>query len=267
MINHIECCDCLQFMSSMPENSVDLVVTSPPYALRRKDTYGGIDERMYPSWFFSVASKLYRVLKPTGSFVLNIKENVNDGVRSPYVEKTLVLLRGLFRFSDTFIWVKTNPFPTGSNRRLKDGFEYCYWFTKSEDFKFYPDNVLVPSVSEYFQSEMRRQNKGAHDTTNGSGMNMSKRYVAEYVRPSNVLTFPVDSTNHVHPAAFPKKLPLFFIKLMTDEGDLVFDPFCGSGTTCLAARDSGRNYLGCDVQQEYVTIARERLFTCMDSLF
>ena len=62
-------------------------------------------------------------------------------------------------------------------------------------------------------------------------------------------------------------LNLFFIKLMSDEGDLVFDPFCGSGTTCLAARDSGRNYLGCDVQQEYVTIARNRLFTCMDSLF
>ena len=201
-IDKMICADCLAYMKTMPEESVDLVVTSPPYAQQRKKAYGGIDENDFPLWFLD---------------------------------------------NDTYIWNKTNPFPTGSKKRLKDGFEYCFLFTKTKEYKFYPNNVLVKSTSKYLESEKRRKNNGSHDVSNGSGMNMSRRYVSDMVRPSNVISFPTDTTNHSHPATFPLALPDFFIRLLTEEGDLVYDPFAGSGTTLRAAENLGRHYLGTDI--------------------
>ena len=258
-LNQIICADCIDYMRTLPDDFIDIIITSPPYACQRNKTYGGINSDEFPYWFSTIGQEIHRVLKPTGSFVLNIKEHVENGVLSNYVEDTIKELRTIFRLSDTYIWVKTNPFPTGSSRRLKNGFEYCYWFTKTDKYLFFPNNVLVPSTSKYLESEKRRKNKGAHNCTNDSGMDMSKRYISDYVRASNVLTFPVDTTNHKHPAVFPKQLPEFFIKLMTEPDAIVFDPFCGSGTTCLVAKELGRNYLGCDIMQEYVDIARERI--------
>ena len=255
----IVCMDCLQFMRSMEDDSVDLVMTSPPYAMQRKSTYGGVDADRYPFWMETVGKEIFRVLKPSGSFVLNIKENVEDGVRSFYVYETVGRLARVFRWTDTFIWNKLNPFPTGSKKRLKDGFEYCYWFTKTPEYKFFPDSVLVPSTSKYLESEKRRKNKAGHKCKNGSGMDMTKRYVSDMIRPSNVISLATDTTNHLHPASFPLGLPLFFIKLMTEEDDVVFDPFMGSGTTLLAAQQLGRKYTGCDVVEKYVEITNERL--------
>ena len=246
-IDKMICADCLAYMKTMPEESVDLVVTSPPYAQQRKKAYGGIDKNDFPLWFLNVSREIYRILKPTGSFVLNIKEHVENGRRSTYVLKTLLLLSEVFIWNDTYIWNKTNPFPTGSKRRLKDGFEYCFLFTKTKEYKFYPNNVLVKSTSKYLESEKRRKNSGSHDVNNGSGMNMSRRYVSDMVRPSNVISFPTDTTNHSHPATFPLALPDFFIRLLTEEGDLVYDPFAGSGTTLRAAENLGRHYLGTDI--------------------
>ena len=165
----------------------------------------------------------------------------------------------MFNWKDTYIWDKSNPFPTGSKKRLKDGFEYCFWFTKTQDYKFFPDNVLAPSASKSLAQEKRRKNLGEYSPKNGSGMGMSKRVFPDMVRPSNVITFPVDSRNHDHPATFPLQLPTFFIKLMTEPGDLVFDPFAGSGTTLVAAKSLGRHYLGCDLAPEYVAMATDRL--------
>ena len=257
--NTCVCGDCLTLLPEIEDASVDLIVTSPPYANQRSESYGGIAEDDYPDWITAVATQLHRVLKDTGSFVLNIKENVTAGQRSPYVMKSVLRLSYLFRWTDTFIWAKTNPFPTGSKRRLKDGFEYCFWFTKSKRYQFFPEEVLVPSTSKYLESEKRRKNKGEHLTTNGSGMNMSRRVATDLVRPSNVITLPIDSTNHKHPAVFPVGLPTFFIKSMTREGDLVLDPFAGSGTTLVAAQDLHRKYLGFELVPEYVELARERL--------
>ena len=251
--------DCLEYMKSLPDNCIDLIVTSPPYAEQRTDTYGGIKESDYPEWMATIGKEIYRVLKPTGSFVLNIKENVNAGVRSTYVLKTVLLLSETLLWSDTFIWNKSNPFPTGSKKRLKDGFEYCYFFTKTKNYKFYPNNVLVESQSKWLESEKKRKNKGSHNVTNGSGMNMSRRYSSEMVRPSNVITMPIDSTNHKHPATFPISLPTFFIKLLSEEGDIVYDPFTGSGTTLKAAKDLNRKYIGTEIMEEYIDIIKERL--------
>lgn len=255
--------DNIEYMKSMADNSVDLVMTSPPYAEQRKNTYGGISEDKYVEWFIPIAKEIYRVLKPSGSFVLNIKEHASDGVRSLYTYELVIALAKVFRFSDTFIWHKINPFPMGGNKRLKDGFEYCFWFTKSNDYKFYPNNVLEPSKSKSHEAEKLRSGddrsyeKGS--TENYGYFKIKKRFAPDMVRPSNVLSMKTDCSSHEHSATFPIELPEFFIKLMTDKDDLVFDPFSGSGTTLVAAKGLGRNYTGCDIVEKYVNIANNRL--------
>lgn len=251
--------DCVEYMKSLSDGCVDLIVTSPPYAEQRAETYGGISAQDYPAWMVEVGRQIYRILKPSGSFVLNIKEHVTNGARDTYVLKTILLLSELFIWSDTYIWNKTNPFPTGSKRRLKDGFEYCYFFVKTKKYKFYPNQVLVKSTSKWLESEKRRKNKGVHNVKNGSGMNMSVRVASDMVRPSNVLTLPVDTTNHEHPATFPVSLPSFFIQLLTDEGDIVYDPFAGSGSTLVAAKNLNRHFIGTDIQSNYVGLMNDRL--------
>lgn len=246
-------------MKSIPDNCIDTIITSPPYANQRITTYGGISEDYYPEWMLEIGREIYRILKPSGSFVLNIKENVCNGARNTYVFKTVLALSEIFIWSDTFIWNKLNPYPTGNKKRLKDGFEYCYLFTKTKDYKFKPDNVLIKSESKWLKSEKLRKNKGSHNVSNGSGMDMSSRCSSDMVRPSNVLTLAVDCTNHEHPATFPTGLPEFFIRLLTDEGDIVYDPFAGSGTTLVVAKYLKRNYLGSEINNKYIDIIKNRL--------
>lgn len=257
--DRVICLDCFDFLRGLPDECVDVVITSPPYAEQRKGVYDGISADDFPDWMVSVGREIFRVLKPSGSFVLNIKEHVNKGARDTYVLKTVLGLADLFVWSDTFIWAKKNPFPTGSKKRLKDGFEYCYFFTKTKNHKFFPNHVLSKSTSKYHEGEKRRANKGGHNVTNGSGMNMGSRCAPDMVRPSNVLFLATDSTNHKHPATFPIGLPEFFIKLLTEEGDIVCDPFMGSGTTLVAAKQLKRHYIGSDIKQEYVDITEDRL--------
>ncbi len=159
------------------------------------------------------------------------------------------------RFVDEFIWHKTNPFPTGNKKRLKDGFERCLHFAKTADYQFFPNSVLEKSTSKWVGNNERRKNM-----TNGSGMNMSRRITwKELVRPSNVITMPASSLNIQHPAVYPIGLPDFFIRLMTKEGDVVVDPFLGSGTTALAAVKLGRQFLGTERNEEYVRLAESRI--------
>lgn len=247
-------------LTVLEDDSVDLVVTSPPYAERRKKAYGGIPAEKYVEWFLPISAELRRVLKPTGSFVLNIKEGTHDGERQTYVyELALALRRQGWLWVDEFVWHKTNPFPTGNQNRLKDGFERCYHFAKTKNFKFFPDAVRTKSASKWAGDNERRKNKGAHRTTNGSGMNMSRRITGDLVRPSNVVTMPSSSINIEHPAVFPLGLPEFFIRLMTEEADAVLDPFMGSGSTAIAARGLGRRYLGLELSEEYLELSAKRL--------
>jgi len=251
--------DCCEAMFLMPDDSVDLVVTSPPYADKRLETYGGITPDKYAAWLSLISDNIMRVIKPTGSFVINVKEGANQGIRQRYLLDYLLRMIKGYRWVETYIWVKTNPYPTGSSRRLKDAFEYCYHFAKTDEFKLFPDNCLVKSESKYIESEKRRKNKGAHNVTNNSGMNMSKRYNPEYVRPSNVITLPTSCLNMKHSAAFPIELPEFFIKLMTEKYDIVYDPFMGSGSTAIACKRNSRTYIGTDKEAEYCQLAKDRL--------
>lgn len=251
--------DCLEILKTMDSDSVDLVVTSPPYAEQRKNTYGGITEEEYPQWMIQITREVMRILKPSGSFILNIKEHAKDGVRATYALQTILELTKEFRLVDEFIWHKTNPFPTGGKKRLKDGFERCYHFTKTKNYKFHPNNVLVKSESKWLESEKRRKNKGEHNTNNGSGMNMSTRYASDMVRPSNVITLASSSENIGHPAVFPIGLPKFFIKLMTDENDVVMDVFGGSGTTALASITTNRKYILIEKELSYCQLAEDRI--------
>jgi len=222
--------DCISTLVGLYDTSgelADLIIFSPPYAEQRKNIYGGIREEDYRNWMLSVVRASLAMLKPTGSLVINIKEHVDEGVRSLYVLETTLILAKEFRYVDEYIWNKTNPFPTGSKKRLKDGFERCLHFTKATEYQFFPDSVREKSTSQWAGDNERRKNKGAHYTNNGSGMNMSKRITGDLVPPSNVITMPASSLNIGHPAVYPIGLPEFFIRLMTKEGDVVVDPFLG----------------------------------------
>jgi site-specific DNA-methyltransferase (adenine-specific) len=245
------------------EDSVDLIVTSPPYAMQRKDTYGGVAVSEYVNWFLDISEGMGRCLKDTGSLVVNIKENVIDGQRDLYVYKLVIQMveaQG-WRFVEEYCWNKTNPFPTGNKRRLKDGFERCLHFAKTKKYKFFPENALVKSESKWLASEKRRKNKGTHNVTNGSGMDMSRRVASDMVRRGTVITGSTSNRNIAHPATFPLYLPSTFIELMTDEGDVVCDPFMGSGTTGDAAIALGRQFIGVEMDKGYFDHTSNRLNT------
>jgi len=251
--------DCLGRMKELPDESVDLWVTSPPYAKQRN--YNGAESENYINFISHIFIEAMRTLKKDGSIFINIKEHCVKGVRDLYVFKMIIHFADDlgFRFVDEYIWNKTNPFPTGAKTRLKDGYERVLHFTKNKKYKFYPNSVLVKSESKWLEGEKRRANKGPHNTTNGSGMDMSKRICGDLVRPSNVITGTSSNANIGHPAVFPTYIPEFFIKLTTNEGDTVGDMFMGSGTTGVACKNLNRRFIGIELDEQYFKIAQERI--------
>ena len=251
--------DCLEVMKTIEDNSVDLWVTSPPYAKQRD--YNGADSKSYIEFISPIILEAKRTLSENGSIFFNIKEHCEKGQRDLYVYKMVIHFveeLGL-RLVDEFIWNKTNPFPTGAKTRLKDGFERIYHFTKSNKHNFYPNNVLVKSTSKWLESEKRRKNKGEHNVTNGSGMNMQKRISSDMVRPSNVIIGTSSNENIGHPAVYPIYFAEFFIKVGTAEKMTVGDMFMGSGTTGIACKNTNRNFIGIELDEKYYDIACKRL--------
>lgn len=258
IVNTLYCGDADKLVDSLSVNSVDLVFTSPPYAGKREKVYTVEDYDNYVEWLFGLSKKFMRVLKPNGSFVLNIKEGIRNGKKETYVLEYVLKMAKEGWWNDTYVWSKTNPYPIGSKSRLKDGFEYCFHFTKGKH-KFFPKNCLVKANEKWLKDNLKRKNKGEHNVTNRSGLDMSVRTVSEWARPSNVLSLPTNTTNIDHPAVFPVDLPRFFIKLMTEANDIVLDPFVGSGSTAIAAIEEGRQYIGFDNKVEYIELAAERI--------
>ena len=263
-LNKIYHQDCLDFLKTQKANSINLIVTSPPYADKRKKTYTGIPAKQYVKWFLPISSELNRVLKPSGSFILNIKEPAVNGERSIYVlELILEMKKQGWLWIEEYVWHKKNSFPGKWPNRFRDSWERCLHFTKQKKFKMYQKEVMVP-MGDWAESRIKNPSKNDHlrhesKAKSGLGRNVSNWAERGMAYPTNVLHMATECGNVKHSAAFPVSLPLWFIKLLTKEGDLVLDPFMGSGTTALAAMSLNRHFIGTEKNKRYYKIALERI--------
>lgn len=256
--------DSAEVLKTLPDNSIDLIVTSPPYADQRKSTYGGIAPDKYVEWFLPISEQLLRVLKPSGTFVLNIKEKVVEGERSTYVMELILAMRKQgWLWTEEFIWHKKNSYPGKWPNRFRDAWERLLQFNKSKKFAMYQEEVMVPMgdwaksrLKNLSDTDKRRDNS---KVGSGFGKNISNWIDREKAYPTNVLHLATECNNKKHSAAFPEELPEWFIKLFTKEGDMVLDPFAGSGTTLFVAERMGRNAIGIEIIEEYYKMIKNQL--------
>jgi len=264
--------DTLKLIKKIPDNSINLILTSPPYGLRKKKEYGNADPEQYVNWFSPFAKEFFRVLKPDGSFVLNIGGGWERGTptRSLYqFDLLLHLCKELkFHLAEEFIWYKPAALPTPAEWvtirriRVKDSIEYIWWLSKKPFPKSDNRNVLQP----YSESMKQLLINGYTAKERPSGHKISKKFKIDNKGsiPPNVLIFSnTESNSHYlrmcnkfnvkpHPARFPAKLPEFFIKFLTDKEDIVFDPFAGSNVTGEVAENLGRKWIAFEIVEEYL---------------
>ncbi len=280
--------DALNILKMLPDNSVSAVLTSPPYALHFKKEYGNVDKKNYVSWFLKFAEEFYRVLKDDGSFILNIGGSYNKGLptRSMYIYKLLVELVDTlgFHLAQEFFWYNPAKLPmpaewvTVRRIRVKDAVEHVWWLSKSPWPKANNRNVLKP----YSQDMIRLNGRGVRENVRPSGHNIKSSFdkiiaggaippnVFEDGVPADLLKFGNNAANDVyttrckeagikiHPARFPAALPEFFLKFLTDEGDIVVDPFAGSNTTGAVAESLNRRWIVTETVEEYLMASKFR---------
>jgi len=262
--DRIICGDALQVLRDLPDHSIDLIVTSPPYADKRTNSYGGIHPDKYVHWFLPIANELKRVLKPSGSFILNIKEGVSDGERQTYVlELILALKKQGWIWTEEYIWHKRNSYPGKWPNRFRDAWEHCFHFTKGKKFAMYQETVRVP-MGDWAKTRLKKlsetdKRRDESKVGSGFGKNISNWIGRQLAYPDNVLHLATESSNRNHSAAFPTSLPEWFIKLFTKPGDTILDPFLGSGSTIVAAKRNGRRYVGIEILKEFCRIAEQRI--------
>lgn len=256
--------DSKKILKKLPDNSVDLIFTSPPYADQRKSTYGGIHPDKYVDWFLPISEELFRVLKPTGTFVLNIKEKVVKGERSTYVmELILAMKKQGWLWTEEFIWHKKNAFPGKWPNRFRDSWERLLQFNKDKKFNMYQEEVMVP-MGDWAKTRLKNlsetdKKRDESKVGSGFGKNISNWVDRKKAYPTNVLYLATECNNKNHSAAFPESLPEWFIKLFTEQEDVVLDPFMGSGTTNFVAQRMNRNSIGIEILPEYYNRVKEQL--------
>jgi site-specific DNA-methyltransferase (adenine-specific) len=256
--------DCLEELQYIPDNSVQLIFTSPPYADQRKNTYGGVHPDKYVDWFLPITYELLRVLKPTGTFVLNIKERVVNGERHTYVLELIQSMREQgWLWTEEFIWHKKNSYPGKWPNRFRDSWERLLQFNKNRKFDMHQEAVMVP-IGDWAKSRLNNLSetdkvRDESKVNSGFGKNVSKWVGRDMVYPNNVVHLATETSNKNHSAAFPRSLPEWFIKLFSQEGEIVLDPFMGSGTTLFVAHDMGRKAIGIDIMPEYVDMVTEEM--------
>jgi site-specific DNA-methyltransferase (cytosine-N4-specific) len=269
------------------DDSVDLIVTSPPFALLRKKSYGNRDQADYVSWLCGFGKAAFTKLRDTGSFVIDLGGSYERGkpVRSLYNFRVLIELcdRIGYRFAEDFYWFNPAKLPSPIewvNRRkirAKDSVNTVWWLSKGDWPKADVSRVLTPYSDrmrklledpDAFYSPAKRPS--GHDISKGFGKNGNHGAI-----PSNLLQIPnTDSNSHYmrtlkalnyerHPARFPPELPAFFIKLLTDPGDLVLDIFSGSNTTGIVAESLGRDWLSVDTDRQYAALGAVRFMEGM----
>lgn len=262
--NQIIIGDCQDILKNFPDNSIDLIVTSPPYMDKRKHVYDGAHADDYVNWFIPKAKEFLRVLKPSGTFILNIKEGVVNGEKHTFVLELILEMKKLgWLWTEEFIWHKKNSYPGKWPNRFRDAWERCLQFNKLPKFQMFQDSVMVPRGNwaekrfKYLtESDLKRNNSRVRS---GFGKNIANWMDRKFAYPTNVLYMATESANKNHSAVFPEALPEWFIKLFTKENDIVLDPFIGSGTTAVVAKRLKRDYIGIDIKPEFRKIALERI--------
>ncbi len=256
--------DAKEVLKDLPDDSVDLIFTSPPYADQRKNTYGGIHPDKYVEWFLPISKELLRILKPTGTFALNIKEKVVNGERSTYVLELILAMRKQgWLWTEEFIWHKKNSYPGKWPNRFRDAWERILQFNKNKKFNMYQEAVMVP-IGDWAKNRLKNlseRDKIRDESKVGSGFgkNISNWIGRTKVYPTNVIHLATECSNKNHSAAFPEGLPEWFIKLFTKEGDVVLDPFMGSGTTLFVAQRMNRNAIGIEIVPEYYQMVYKKI--------
>lgn len=256
--------DCTEVLKDLPDKSVDLIITSPPYADQRKNTYGGIHPNKYVEWFLPISKELLRVLKPSGTFILNIKEKVVNGERSTYVIELILEMRKQgWLWTEEFIWHKKNSYPGKWPNRFRDNWERLLQFNKERKFNMYQEEVMVP-MGDWAKTRLKnlsQKDKIRDESKVGSGFgkNISNWVDRDKVYPTNVLHLATECNNKDHSAAFPEGLPEWFIRLFSKPGDVILDPFMGSGTTNFVAQKMNRNSIGIDIVPEYYKNVKDKI--------
>ncbi len=267
------CDDSLKYMRSLPSDSVDLVVTSPPYALHFKKEYGNASQSEYVAWLMPFAAEIKRIIKPSGSFVLNLGGAWQPGkpVRSLYQFRVLLALCDElgYQLAQEFFWHNPAKMPAPAEwvnvrrLRVKDSVEYLYWFVK-EPFA-QADNRRV--LNAYSKDMERLIKRGIKDTVRPSGHVINGSFADDKGGsiPSNLIECGNNESNSnyiteskrlgkkIHPARYPSELPRFFIKFLTQPGELVLDPFAGSNTTGYVAEQLERHWISIELDPTYAS--------------
>jgi len=274
--------DSLLYMRDhIKDESIDLIVTSPPFGLVRKKDYGNVDADKYVEWFWPFAREFYRILKPTGSFVLDIGGSwiPSQPTRSLYHYELLMMLcrEAKFHLAQEFYWWNPAKLPTPAEWvtvrriRVKDAINTVFWLSKTPWPKASNRRVLAP----YSDSMKDLLKNGYKAKLRPSGHDISDKFQRDNgaAIPPNLLAIPNTESNSnylryckeigVKPnsARFPSQLPEFFIRMLTDIDDLVFDPFAGSCVTGEVCERLERNWICCEILDEYVKGAIGRFKT------
>ena len=270
--------DSRELLARLPERSVHLVVTSPPYALEFQKEYGNASKEQYVEWFRPFAEQIHRVLRDDGSFVLNIGGSYNPGhaTRSLYHFRVLLMLceEVGFHLAQECFWFNPAKLPAPAEWvnvrriRVKDSVEYVWWLSKSESPKADNRNVLVP----YSPDMVRLLRRGYRPRVRPSGHNITDKFRFDNggAIPTNLLECGNNESNSEyitacrelgvkpHPARFPAKLPEFYVRLLTEPGDLIVDPFAGSNTTGAVAESLGRRWMAFESNRKYLEASKVR---------
>jgi site-specific DNA-methyltransferase (cytosine-N4-specific) len=267
--------DSFELLEQLESDSIDLVMTSPPFALQRKKTYGNVDQEEYVDWLLEFCKKVYRVLKPTGSFVLDLGGAYQSKrpIRSLYNYRVLIKLCDEleFRLAEEFFWFNPAKLPSPiewvnkRKIRAKDSVNTVWWLSKTDHPKANVSNVLVP-YSDRMKKLQADPDKYYKPKERPSGHDIGKSFANNNggAIPSNLLEISNTESNSSyiqlcksisvlpHPARFPQKLPTFFIKFLTEPGDKVLDIFAGSNTTGFAAEQLERNWVAFEQDLSYL---------------
>ena len=239
------CGDCLEIMKKMPDDYIDLTITSPPYD----------DLRNYNSTFDikEIARQLYRITKKGGIVVWNVNDKIKKGSKSLTSFKQAIIFNEVgFNVNDIMIWEKTNPMPQVKQPRYNQVFEYMFVFSKGKPKTFNPIMVNCKSANKGYKSTCKKITKGKERTYKEFKINEQKV-------DSNIWKFAVAQNKTEHPAVFPLELPTRHIKSWSNKGDLVLDCFMGSGTTGIVCKSLNRKFIGIEIDKKYFEIAKKRI--------